>query len=202
MNKKNCVSNPVHLSCQIIPSGTGYHLTPPANKQPDILLLLPGRPGTGGCSVWEHWGTCKAPQEPTKSSAAIQEMPWDLSHVLCPVSRHRLRLFAEVFWKKKHLAARWAVLAVCQLPPKGASSCSSHEPGMPYGEPVWQDTLWTQGQYRDQSFADLSAVSITPAMGTQPRLVHYGSDPASHLNPRPPHKTTLCLSAALLSPKG
>lgn len=105
-------------------------------QQPDILFLLSRCPGNRGLRCLGVLRHLQAPQEPTKSSEANQEMSWDLSQVLCPVSRHQLRLFAEVLSREKHTTARWAVLAVGQLPTKGASSCSSHELGMLYGEPV------------------------------------------------------------------
>lgn len=69
MYKENCVSNPVHLSCQILSYAAGCHLTPPAYKDNPSSSLTScsfsqDAQSTGGCTVWEHWGTCKAPQEP------------------------------------------------------------------------------------------------------------------------------------------
>lgn len=66
MYKQNCVSNPVHLSCQILPYAAGCHLTPPAYKDNSLTScsFSQDAQATGGCSVWEHWGTYKAPQEP------------------------------------------------------------------------------------------------------------------------------------------
>lgn len=130
--------SPLELSDTSICSWLSPHspnLQGQPKQQPDILLLLPRCPGNRRLQCL---GALRHLQSPTgaKSSEANQEMPWDLSQVLYPASRHQLQLFAEVLSKEKNLVARWAGLGVCQLPPKGASSCSFHEPGMPYGEPV------------------------------------------------------------------
>lgn len=150
MYKQNkSLNNPVHLTLQIFPCATGCHLISPANKDNPGRSLGPcssllGMPRCSGCSDREHRGACRVLWELPRPRAQQQNQEmllgthmgtvpdaWASASAVCKRDAPR-RSRKKGAWLQGGRHQK----GVRQLSPEGVSSCSSHEPGMPCGDPV------------------------------------------------------------------
>lgn len=210
MYKQNNMGNPVHLSCQIVLYAAGCHLPSPANKdKPSSLTSCSSSPdaqATGGCSVGggSFAGALRHLQSPTGTN---QELRSKLRNALGPqpgaVPSVQASTAAVCRGALKGKAPGHKVGSAGCVPAisKGSFSCSSHEPGMPYGEPVWQDPCGPKGNTETshllicQQLASLQWWERSRDLFIMVLTLHHTWTLSLHTKPR-------CLSAALLSPKG
>lgn len=106
-------------------------------------------------------------------------------------------------FSKERLQGEQCWKGVCHLPPEGVSSCSSHDSGMPYGDPVWQGTT-ADPRVMPKPVICLSVSSSRHSSDGNSAetlfilllTLHHTWTLSLHTKP------ALCVSAALPSPKG
>lgn len=166
-------------------------------QEPDALLLPPGDAASG---------STEAPAEPCGTyrhrELISQTKRWcsDLQWVLRPTPRHQLQLFARGMYPKR--SPKRAVLEG-HVPATSGGSFSPQLP--PASRALWGPSLTGHGCGSDGN-AETRHLLISQQLASSLErwelrrdLVHFASAPASHLNPRPPHKT--CSAFICFAPK-
>lgn len=211
MYKQNCVSNPVHMSCQILPYAAGCHLTPPANKDNPSSSLTscspsPDAQATGGCSVGggSFGGAPRHLQIPTGTNQELRSKPRNaLGSQPGAVPSVQALTPAVCRGALKGKAPGYKVSSAGCVPATSKGSFFLQLPWArhAYGEPVWQDTCEPKGNTKTshllicQQLASLQWWEHSRDLFIMVLTLHHTWTLGLHTKP-------LCLSAALLSPKG
>lgn len=154
-------------------------------------------------------GSTEEPAEPmgtatTKSSAAKPRDAARTSDGCCArCVGTDFRCLQEAFLKGRHLAARRATLGGC-VP---ATSKESFFLQLPRGRHALRRPSLTGQRCRSEGNAETSNLLISQQLASLERwelsrdFVRFASDPASHSNPQPPHKTSSIYLLLCLAPK-